>query len=416
MICLARAGTFAFPPAGRLPREWKLEMKIMNWQPGILWIALAACVLTATGCASAPPGTREQTWTQQVAGEGQQAARAMQRSLQSMAGKRSIELPTQWDWVAAIPKQATRGELVQPMLPAEALTAFVPQLPPSEIQLVSFTPGVPLFVSQIDRKKVHHFGQLHSAVEDCLSNKDKGQVRIALRGPNSPLEVEADVSRETLQSLQQAASPEATEITIADEGSSWLLVRRGGVRAKVLCRAERQRGLLHVLLGTKVYWGPPRLLPAEVTATCDSSQLHCLNASQCLEILYGDPAQYKELLKNGSAFFSETSEREDYLLPTNFKILEERVREASESATRMPPLPALASLQGIAYPGSAVLGDSRALGYFLARRTLCHADEPERFTWIIFQGEPVRTKANIQVKLDFGEGPISLDFELPKSP
>ena len=128
--------------------------------------------------------------------------------------------------------------------------------------------------------------------------------------------------------------------------------------------------------------------------------------------MYGDRSEQTQRLAGTSSSFREVSEREDYLLPTNFKRLDERVQAAAKRGTAPPPLPALATLQGVSYPGSAVLGDARALGLFLARRNICHPDDPDRIQWLVFHDAALKRATQVTLHLDLGEGdwPVVIDL------
>src|SRR5262249_3266735 len=186
--------------------------------------------------------------------------------------------------------------------------------------------------------------------------------------------------------LAQATAPEEPLMRVTEDGNQWVLVRQSGVRCKIMSRVERSRGLLQMVVSLGLCWGPEVQLPCEVRVTCDGQPLQCLTAADTLELLYGHESHGESASDPSRGAFSIVSEREDYLMPTNYKRLQEAQAEARAS-TPVPSIPALATVAGLAYPGPAILGDARALAAFLLQKQIYQAGEPERINWLMFSGE-----------------------------
>ena len=164
---------------------------------------------------------------------------------------------------------------------------------------------------------------------------------------------------------------------------------------------------------TRVCWGSPQLLPGEVRATCDGTPLRCLSLAETLEALYGD---FDARLSNGDterSSFAAVSEREDYLIPSNYQRLLKRVEAARGGSFAKRPRPALVDLPGVEYPGPAVLGDARALAAFLQQRELAGPGEAANVGWVMFAGEALRKGSRIQLAIDCGQGRVPVSFMLP---
>ncbi len=360
----------------------------------LAFVSLAAL----TGCANLAP-----------TGDGW--SEAMAERLQEAVGKKQPEIPPQWEWISGVPLNARRAEVIEPTIAPQAVAGCLPDTAQASVKAAILASGQPLAWQEVAGQKIRHFGQLYAAINSVALQKTPVKISLAANSAE-PLNVE--VEQPALLALYQATAAEETPVVVADEGNTWLLIRRSGTLLKILCRVERQRGLLHVISAIKICSGQPRLLPRDITARCEDVPLLCLNASQCLQLLYGDKNVTSAQLKEASISFGEVSEREDYLLPTNFKSLDARVRQVSKDSL-VPPLPALASLEGgaVSYPGSPVLGDARALSGFLARRAICHADEPERTNWILFHHPSLKKAKKVDIEIDLGEGNVPIALNLP---
>jgi hypothetical protein len=166
-----------------------------------------------------------------------------------------------------------------------------------------------------------------------------------------------------------------------------------------------------------VCWGQAGTLPGEIHATCDESPLQCLTVAETLDALYGQQARspMRESQNHAEYSFLAVSEREDYLLPTNYKRLQHEVDQTQVAKGAIAPriVPALAVVPGMAYPGPAVLGDARALAGFLLQRQVYQEGEPERTGWLVFSGEALRHGKTLRVMIDLGHGLRTLNFTVP---
>jgi hypothetical protein len=177
-----------------------------------------------------------------------------------------------------------------------------------------------------------------------------------------------------------------------------------------MARVERQRGLLHLAVAEAVCWGPQATLPREVQASCNGVSLQCLTVAQALDTLYGGKAARPAQADAASCSFAAISEREDYLLPINYKRLQQELDQAQPQSRTIP---AFAALPGVAYPGPALLGDARALSGFLLQRQIYTPGQPERIGWLVFAGDVLRNASAVQVVIDLGNGPVQAVFALP---
>jgi hypothetical protein len=216
-----------------------------------------------------------------------------------------------------------------------------------------------------------------------------------------------------LVALTQTAAGDQPLIRVSDGGNSSLVIREGGIRCKLTARVERERGILHLVVSLGASWGDKQLLPTEIRADCNGRPLRCLSAADALELLYGDAGKVTGKPVNESASsFAQVSEREDYLIPSNYKRLEQENQQGMDTL-RSRPQPALAAVPGVLYPGPAVLGDARALTSFLLQREYYEPGQPERVGWILFAGESLRDGCEVDVDLDLGSGMRRIRFTLP---
>ena len=221
-----------------------------------------------------------------------------------------------------------------------------------------------------------------------------------------PLEVPSSA----LSVIAQAAGAECSAARIIHANRPAAMVRQGGKSCILTPRVERRRGLLQLIMTTRLHWGADELLPVELRATCGGRPLRCLTLPETLELLYGH-FQVDSCADSASSFAS-VSERDDYLIPFNFHRLQAAAQnEGQPFSERRRPL--LIDLAGVEYPGPAVLGDARGLAEFLQQREITRAGAPEKLGWIIFAGSALRTGEQIEIEVDLGEGPMKLEFALP---
>jgi hypothetical protein len=202
-------------------------------------------------------------------------------------------------------------------------------------------------------------------------------------------------------------------MTYADRPSA--VIRQGPVQCVVTPRVERERGLLQVALAKRTCWGGSQLLPQELTAACDGTPLRCLTLAQTLDLLYGELARGPRTEAGEDTSFASVSEREDYLIPSNYRKLLQRLEKVHGRSFAKRPRPALVEVPEIEYPGPAVLGDARALAGFLQQREYVQPGEPVQAGWVMFAGDALRDRRQIQLAIDLGQGPLPLEFVLPES-
>jgi hypothetical protein len=311
-----------------------------------------------------------------------------------------------WGWAVALPHDATRAELVRPVVQREALAGIVPGLGKGEIvQVASASLAPPLEVVAVGKQSIADYGQLNAAVEAAATAGKS--VNVTFRDPaRSGHQPSAEIKPAVLAALCHEATPDKGIVRVTEDGNPWAVVRQGSIRCKAMARVERDHGLLHVALSLSHIGGAAVTLPAEVQATCDGRPLYCLTVADTLERLYGQPTQEHD---PAAASFAAVSEREGYLIPSNFKRLEKAGPTAGRHA---PAQPAFAALPGVAYPGSPLLGDARALAGFLLQRQILQPGEPARLGWIVFADDSLGKGKSVQLAIDLGQGPININFEL----
>jgi hypothetical protein len=180
-----------------------------------------------------------------------------------------------------------------------------------------------------------------------------------------------------------------------------------------MARAERQTGLVQVVVSLANLWGPNVRLPVEVRASGNGRALPCLTVAQTLDRLYGSRGD-TDTRSEATKSFAHVSEEDDYRVPTNYKHLAAAAADSARSEM-LPPLPAFASLPGAVYPGPAVLGDARALSGFLLQSEILTAGEPEHVGWIVFDGESLKSGGTLEISIDLGRGPRRMLFDVPAS-
>ena len=157
-----------------------------------------------------------------------------------------------------------------------------------------------------------------------------------------------EVSVPELNKVVQSIAPEQTLLRVSEENNAWVLLRDGSVRCKVTARVERTRGMLHLAVSL-CNCDPAQqlLLPLEIRATCEGTPLHCVSASQALDLLY-QPDRKRDPYSDEQLSFASVSEQDEYLIPTNYRQLEATLQERKMVSM---PIPGLASIPGEVYPG-----------------------------------------------------------------
>jgi hypothetical protein len=291
-----------------------------------------------------------------------------------------------------------------------------------------------LQVIRVAGRPVRSFEHLHAIVEGAVDSSETVQVAIANSNadampvawaqtsdvPESAVRPDSGSVAKTialtptsLRALEHGVARSEKTIRVFEDGNPWIVIREANVRSKLTARVERTSGLMQVVMTLELLAGPPVLLPVEVTATCQGMPLQCLTVAEALETLYGRvPPDERVKSSNDSSLidhrsFAVVSQRDEYLVPTNYKRLQEETKRAAG-------LPAFAVVSGTSYPGSPLLGDARALAQFALQPQLCQPGEPERIGWIIFSGEALKQGGRIQIDVDLGHGPIPIAFLVPK--
>jgi len=317
--------------------------------------------------------------------------------------------------VAALPNGLPRAETLAPILPEPSVAILLPQWKESDIQTVSAEASpAEIRITAINEVPVADCNQLHAAVARALASGK--ELKVGMRNVASPEQAERTLSVEPVQlaALNQAAAPRSVLARVTEGGNNWAVLREDSVRCKLMARVERQRRLLHVAVGLTVCWGPQVTLPKDVRASCNGMPLQCLAVAETLDALYSPTSAKRPTPDRRSTSFAAVSEREDYLVPSNYKRLQQEVDAAAASGAPTPES-ALASVPGLSYPGPAVLGDARALSAFLQQRQLYQLGEPERVGWLVFAGDALRDGQTIEIDIDLGRGPCRLTFTVPKA-
>src|SRR5262249_23996526 len=155
-------------------------------------------------------------------------------------------------------------EVVIPEVPRTQLAALLPEWQDLGVRVAAAGADV-VPITAVNRGPIATYDQLHAAAVRAVDSGKKATVSPGRVSPQSGVPVQPA----QLLALSQAAAPGEGLLRVAEDGNPWVLVRRDGVRCKVLARVERQRRLLQVVLSLGVCWGPQVLLPRDVQAACD---------------------------------------------------------------------------------------------------------------------------------------------------
>lgn len=369
-------------------------------QRWMLRCVLASC-LAVLGCNSLSKSTRL------ASDKFSRATEPVRQSWQRVAGSERTEPVIVWDWTVGVPVDAPRAELIAATLPAEAIAQWVPQVA-SEVRLVSHSePAIGYDIKNINGTVIENTSDLHNALEQIPSTALDVQIDLAAAGAKDA-ETALRLDHPTLLALSHAAAPSNSVFRVSEGGNPMLVVRDAGVRTHLVLRVERQVGLVQLVIKTANCGQQDMLLPVDVRVDAGGAPLQCLTVADTLDLLYGTPDGE---FWNGNASFAETSEREDYLLPVNFK----RLNQQHTTKSLVTQSPALASMSGMRYPGPAVLGDARALTGIMMQRELLKGGESSRTGWLFFASNAVRTADHVEVSIDVGNGTNTYRFMIPKS-
>jgi len=341
---------------------------------------------------------------------------SVQKPFKELAASKVTAPDSTWDWVTAAPSGATRAETILTTVADSSVRELLPEFRAPDIKLVSAGDHEAYRITAINGAAINDYNQLNTSAAQAVDSGKKVTITLTAEGGSQGPSSEVTVEPAKLMALTQAVSSREPLVRVSAEGNPWLLIREDGTRCKVMSRVERTRCLMHVAVSLGVCWGAAQTLPGDVQAMCDGVPLKCLTVSETLEALYGGPKKSdseNKATENGCSFRA-VSEREDYLLPTNYKRLQHACDEAAKDSMAPPPIPAFATLPGLGYPGPAILGDARALSGFLLQRQIYQPGEPERVGWLVFQGDALRRGAVVQLTVELGHGPNHLTFSLPK--
>lgn len=374
--------------------------------------------ILVVGCAT-DVGPRAATSTDKPASSGFTQSLGKARDKLTSALRRATpddgsERTIIWNWASGIPVAVPRADVVSAWVPAAAVAQIAPQAAqPSLVQLASTHQHVPLSVANVQGETVGNFADLHRAQDQALQSKRPIQVDLNTAADRGRGGTSVSLDQEQFVQLVHATATDSPVMRVNEDGNPWVLIRHQGVSAKVTVRVERGSGLVQLILSTRSF-GETRALPLEVRLACNDVPLQCLTVADALDTLYGEGLP-QSAPTGESASFAFTSERDDYLIPTNYKRLEQAFQERTRHAS-IPTAPAFLSLRGIGYPGSPVLGDTRALTAFLLQRRIGqHNRLQEETGWIIFGGAKFDEDGRLDLDLDLGAGPVRLAFHVPAS-
>lgn len=307
-----------------------------------------------------------------------------------------------WNWTNALPQDVSRAEIVPTSVPSEVVAVLVPSSD-NEIRLASHRPTSPTSVSRVDGRQIANCAQLQSIVERVLESGDSSEV--VLEQGNTPLTT-VSLTAEQLAVLSNRVGESSAALRIDDEEGTWLLIRDQGIRCRVLLKVDRKRGLIQMVMSLGIYYGSQQLLPKEVKLEADGTRMRCLTASETLARLYEEDSRPDA---DNASSFALVSESDNYLAPTNYRELEELHRGSKEYESQQP---ALLQLRDKPYPGSALLGDARALSTLMLRQELYSPGESERVGWIMFGSNAAREATSFNLTLDLGSGPKRFTFRV----
>lgn len=319
-----------------------------------------------------------------------------------------------WTWQSGIVTGLPRAEQVPAELPRTLTCQLLPDVGRQEFQLVSTAPPPSYRVVNVNGQPISHYGDLLRAVAEVAPARDKlkFQVDVAAATSDQPGgDVAVHVEKRTLQTLPHAVGLACPAVKVSDAGQQWIVICDGGVMAKLTVRLERSAQILHVVLTIRHCVGPELQLPVDVRARCEGRPLACLTCNETLERLYSPPkkASSETIVNANGDSFAAVSERDEYLIPTQYN----RLTRIVASADLKPAQPAFATIPGIGYPGPPLLGDSRALAGCLMQRDKIKAGDAEHTGWINFSGPSLSEGRKVEIDVDLGTGPKTYRFEFP---
>jgi hypothetical protein len=319
-----------------------------------------------------------------------------------------------WQWATALPRDVPRGELVLTNIAHDVVARVAPEVHFSPVQTASYDDmACDARVINIGGQKVANFAELAAAEAAAVDQKGETQVDVAVSSNGQMQTVAINVDQAELHMLCNSVSPETRAIRVLEGGNPWVVVRDGAIRCKLMARAERVRGLLQVVVSLATSADVTTLQPYEVRASCDGKPLRCLTATDTIELLYGKSQPQDSTTPNEAMSFAAVSERDDYLIPTNYSIRAQAFEKQFSNSAAPQPRPALISGADESYPGTAILGDARALAAFLLQRQRLAPNERDATGWIMFAGEELKSGQVVEIEIDLATAGNKLQFTLP---
>jgi hypothetical protein len=310
--------------------------------------------------------------------------------------------PIRWQWATAIPHDVPRAELIAAQVNGTALAQIIPEFGHQKIQLAGYSDAPQqIEISHLAAKPIHNCQDFFAAAAGAAESGKAVQCDFTETSQTERKPVAALIDAKALRALEAQVASEQPVMRLNRDGNPYVIFRRNGVSCQLTARVERSHGILQVIAALCNCSGSPKMLPVEMTATCDGHPLGCLTCAGAIERLYGPPS--KKPVEPIRTSFARVSEDDEYLMPTNCRHyldkMAERFRETVPSTQ-----PALAAIQGTPYPGPAVLGDARAMAAFLLQRRVYATGEPEHVGWTLFGDNCLTTGEHIEIAIDLGAG------------
>lgn len=323
--------------------------------------------------------------------------------------KTDEEVPRAWEWAPLVTTEGTRAELLSAQIPPEAVAHFLPEIQNDSVQLVSGFP-IETSITHVGGRPVRSYADLLGSRPVRASDR-RTQIDFRLTGARAESKPQAlMLSDDMIDAILQSMHSQHSVVRYKDAENDWVYIRSGREAYKLTLRYERSTGLLHLVMAVKNCWGPPLAMPLDVEVWGPGQEpLRCLTVADVLEVTHGDPDSVAA--KSGFTHYAHAAEREDYVLPTNYKRLASKEQEQS-TALRMP---AFAYLDGASYPGSPVLGDARILAALFMRPSLRDSREPKQMGWMVFRGAP-NAEGDFLVRIQTHSGPVDVRFSEIESP
>jgi len=320
----------------------------------------------------------------------------------------------EWSWCNAIPHGARRGDTVVPTLSQSAVVSLLPKYQGSAYEQTSWSSAAACRITSINGIPVHNLNDLADACAKVANLHKAAKIGIEKSGDDGQSSPMIEVDENKLLAVLQVAAPEEPVVRINADGNQWVVIRQDDVRCELMVRVERRLGLVHVVLCPGLCWGSPRVLPVDIRATCGGAPLACLSVADTLRLVYGGDAGRRAdaIAPPEACSYQTVSERGDFLLPSNYRELQDAADQAMKRSKKALPTPAFASVPGNSYPGSPILGDARALSGFMLQRRVYHAGEFAKAGWVIFSGEAVSRCDEVRIIIDLGLGPQELALSL----